>query len=137
MKNKLLIALFTIVQLATFNSFAQDKVTSIKGLENKEIVVDNDFAGASFTLIKENEGFYIVRKIFGSGVPVARTIKYKPVFESEGQINFSEPIENSKEENKEIESFVLKLVNDKPELYRNGKSLKIRKIRTLPNVKRN
>jgi hypothetical protein len=133
MKNALLIIFLFIAQFVSVSSFAQDKVNSIKDLENKEIVIDNGFAGASFTLIKENEDFYVIRKVFGSGVPIAGILKYKPKFESDVQISFSEPIGNRKLENKELEGFVLKLVNCKPELYRNGKILKIKEIKTIPN----
>ena len=54
---------------------------NIDKILNKEIVVDNNFAGESFTLFKENEKYRILRTIFGSGVPEVGKINFdiKPV----------------------------------------------------------
>lgn len=69
--------------------FAKDIQPSIQTLVNQEIVIQDNWAGQSITLIKEKDQYFILRKIFGSGVPVARTIKYRAVFDGENQLSFS------------------------------------------------
>jgi hypothetical protein len=55
-------------------------------------VVDNSWAGQSFTLVYEDDNYYIYRDIFGSGVLSIGKIKYSVIFNSEYKITFYEII---------------------------------------------
>ena len=113
--------------LISINLFAQEKREKIKDFENQQIILDNGFAGESMTLVKETRHFYVVRKIFGSGIPVVRTIKYKVKFASAYQIEFSEIInETGKLESPElIEYFKMSVLKGQLNLYLNGLKLEI------------
>lgn len=87
--------------------FAQDKKAKIKDYLHKEIMIEDNFAGQSITLIKENNDYLILRKFFGAGVNVAGSSKYVVVFNSEYQIAFSDPVESS----------VIKSIDDKREYF--------------------
>ena len=65
------------------NRIVPGKRAKIKDYLNREILIENDFAGQSITLIRENEDYFVLRKYFGSGVPVIGTAKYKVVFQSD------------------------------------------------------
>jgi len=66
-KTVLLVFLFS----ATFYVFPQN---NIYDLLNKEIIVHDTWAGQSFTLVQENDTYYVYRRIFGSGLPVIMTM---------------------------------------------------------------
>lgn len=74
---------------------AQDKRMKIKDFVDQEIRIDDNWAGQSITLIKENGEFFILRKFFGSGVPVIATSKYRVKFNNPYSISFSEELESS------------------------------------------
>ena len=105
MKSKVVLILITLI-CCTVTTSALDKRSKIKDYVNQEIWVYDNFAGQSMTLIKENKEYFILRKYFGSGVPVVASSKYKLVFNSDYQIVFSEIIEtthtNSTNDKKEM-----------------------------------
>jgi hypothetical protein len=72
--------------------YADDGKMTVDQLINKRIVVSDHWAGQGFILKKEKGEFVVVREIFGSGVPVMRTITYKAVKKSDYQVVFSEVI---------------------------------------------
>lgn len=59
---------------------AQEERTAIKDFLNQEIKIDDNFSGQSITLIKEEQDYFILRRYFGSGVPVIDSVKYKVTF---------------------------------------------------------
>ncbi len=61
---------FIFCILCTVTAVAQEKRTKIKDYLNQEILIVDNFAGQSITLVKENKDYFILRKYFGSGVPV-------------------------------------------------------------------
>ena len=80
---------FVFCILCTITAIAQDKRATIKDYLNQEILIVDSFAGQSVTLIKENKDYFILRKYFGSGIPVISSIKYKVVLLMHfGQVNF-------------------------------------------------
>jgi len=85
---------------------AQNKRPIIRDFLNQEIIIEDNFAGQSITLIKDNKDYFILRKFFGSGVPVTDSIKYKVTFNSDYQIAFS-VIEDKKTMNTNKEEFLL------------------------------
>jgi hypothetical protein len=91
MKNKITLLLIFLIY-CTLTSYSQDKRPKIKDYLNKEIIIKDNWAGQSITLIKEKNKYLILRKIFGSGVPVAGSFKYEVEFNSDYQIAF--PKEN-------------------------------------------
>ena len=94
MKIKLLLC-YIISLCFVFSTFAQEKRLTIKEYLNREILMYNNFAGESITLIKENSDYFILRKFFGSGVPVISSVKYKVIFNSNYQIAFTEIIDST------------------------------------------
>jgi len=89
MKVKFIILLLSVIP---FLSFADNSLT-FDSIIDKEIYIADGFAGQSITLIKELNEYFIVRKRFGSGVPVIATIKYAVEFCGRNQIHFSEVLE--------------------------------------------
>ena len=87
MKKKIIFLCFFLIYCSV-KTYTQDKRAKIKDYLNKEILIKDRFAGQSITLIKENNEYFILRKYFGSGVPVAGSVKYEVVFNSNYQIAF-------------------------------------------------
>ena len=84
------------------------------------MIVDS-FAGQTITLVNENKDYFILRKYFGSGVPVIGSIKYKVVFNSDYQIAFSEVIGTANANSvKSSENFLLCVEEKGISLYLNG-----------------
>ena len=107
--------------------FSQNRIFRII---NKEIVLHDNFAGQSITLVMENNNYYIYRNIFGSGIPVIGTIKYSVIFDSEYKITFSEIVsisENIRELYNENETFEI-FFRDEIRIYLNGIRLSINRI---------
>lgn len=98
-------------------NFSQDKRAKIKDYLNKEILIEDVFAGQSITLIKENKDYFILRKYFGSGVPVIDSVKYDVVFMSDYQIEFANKVTESI---KQTEKFRLCVEERGLTLYLNG-----------------
>ena len=112
------IALFLILQ--PIYSEEREKIFS---LLNREIIVEDNFAGQSFTFIKEGNDYFILRKIFGSGLPVIATIKYRANITSDYQIRFSKvekKEKKGKEQVKDEEFIVIIYEGNKFALYLNG-----------------
>ena len=121
MKRNLTLLLIFLLY-CTLAVYSQDKRPKIKDYLNKEIILKDNWAGQSITLIKENSKYLIIRKIFGSGVPVAGSIKYEVRFNSDYQIAF--PIENIQDPKKPSdykgEIFLLCSEDSGLSLYLNG-----------------
>ena len=112
---------FVFCILCTVTAIAQDKRAKIKDYLNQEIFVVDNFAGQSITLVKENNDYFILRKYFGSGVPVIDSVKYKVEFNSDYQIAFSEVIDASKVDlMKSDEKFILGVEDNGLGMYLNG-----------------
>lgn len=112
------IALFLILQ--PIYSEEREKIFS---LLNREIIVEDNFAGQSFTFVKEGNYYFVLRKIFGSGLPVIATIKYRANINSDYQIRFSKVEEvkkKGKEQIKDEEFIVTIYEGNKLALYLNG-----------------
>jgi hypothetical protein len=105
----------------SLSACTQDTRAIIKDYLNQEIRIEDNFSGESITLIKENKDYYILRKFFGSGVPVIGTTKYKVVFNSDYQIAFSEIVETSGENSigENNEEFLLIVEEEGLSLYLN------------------
>lgn len=84
-----LIVLISLISLVFFNEItaAENKnILTVDRIIGKNIILEDNFAGQSLTVLEENNRYFVLRKIFGSGVPVAASIKYNAVKESETQI---------------------------------------------------
>lgn len=94
MKTKITL-LFILPIFLSLSLYGQDKRARIKDYLNQELMIEDNFAGQSITLIKEKHDYFILRQFFGSGVPVLDSVKYKVVFKSDYMITFSEITEPS------------------------------------------
>ncbi|MDR0306537.1 MAG: hypothetical protein LBI42_06840 [Chitinispirillales bacterium] len=94
MKTKIVLC-FVFCILCAATTTARDSRAKIKDYLNQEILIIDNFAGQSITLIRENKDYFILRKYFGSGIPLIGSIKYEVVFNSNYQITFSEVIDSS------------------------------------------
>ncbi len=112
---------FIIILCCPLSACTEDPRPKIEDYLNKEIRIVDNFAGQSITLIKENNVYFIMRKIFGSGVPVIGSSKYKVVFNSDYQIAFSEIVDSSMDNslNNNKEEFILSVQDDGLNLYLN------------------
>jgi hypothetical protein len=123
---------FFIISLFSFNAiFACSQNNNIYNILNKEIVIHDNLAGQSFTLIYEDNNYYIYRDIFGSGVPSIGRIKYSVLFNSEYKITFYEIIsisENIKDRYNRNEIFEIYYRNEL-EIYLNGIKISINYIK--------
>ena len=114
--------------------YADDNRMTIDQLIYKRIVVSDNWAGQGFILKKEKGGFVVVREIFGSGVPVVRTITYQAVKKSDYQVVFSEvilikPAYRETTENPLQEEFILTVDEENNAvLYLNGLKVVIVRI---------
>ncbi len=127
MKAKVILC-FIFCILCTVTTVAQEKRAKIKDYLNQEILIVDNFAGQSITLLKENKDYFILRKYFGSGVPVIGSIKYKVIFNSDFQIAFSEVIDASSEDlRKHEENFILCAEKKGVYLYLNGLKIEIKR----------
>ena len=74
MRRRICLLLFLFTNI--FYAYSQNIENNIFDIINKEIVINNGFAGESITLVKEADNYYIYRRVFGSGVPYIGIIKY-------------------------------------------------------------
>lgn len=127
------IVLSFLIIFSIFNIKAQETRKEIKDYVDVEIFLDNGWAGESITLSKENRDYFILRKIFGSGVPVAGNFKYAVTFKSDFQIEFARIIEpkDIKPESPCDERFRMSIKNDEVAVYLNDLKL-VTKIKGLP-----
>jgi hypothetical protein len=127
-KDKMIEAIAAIEREWLQGGYLQNKIYSFI---NKEIVINDNLAGQSFTIVQENGNIYINRKIFGSGVPYIGTILYEAIIESEHKIKFYKIIamsENIKDEYNKNEIFELFIGND-IKIYINGMQLSINYVK--------
>lgn len=113
---------FTLLFFSIFGVVqAQDKRMKIKDFVDQEIRIDDNWAGQSITLIKEDGEFFIFRKFFGSGIPVIGTSKYRVKFNSPYSISFSEVLEFSENIHERLrsEEFELRMVENGFNLFLN------------------
>lgn len=123
MKQIILFLLLIMFGCEVFAQTHQDSRPKIKEYLDKEIRIFDRFAGQSIILVKEHKDYYIVRNIFGSGVPIVANAKYKVEFNSDYQITFSDIIGNSeteKDSKKSKEVFILSVAENGLNLYLNG-----------------
>ena len=126
MKAKIMFCVIFSV-LCAKTAISQDKRAEIKEFLNQEIIIADIFAGQSITLIRERDDYFIVRKFFGSGVPVIGSVKYKVEFKSNYKIAFSEIIETSNADlTNSNEIFILAVEESGISLYLNGLKISIR-----------
>jgi hypothetical protein len=126
LKNKIFLILIAINSISCL--YSQDNIYNIL---NKEIVIHDNFAGQSLTLVKEGNNYYIYRKIFGSGVPYIGVIKYNVIFDSEYKITISKIVtisENIKNEYSKKETIEIYYRNEL-EIYLNGMKISINYIK--------
>lgn len=131
--NRLFLLLLFIL-ISTFKASTQETRIEIKDYINVEFHLDNGWAGESITLIKEKKNYFIIRKIFGSGVAIVGTIKYSVTFNSDFQIDFSEISEATDyiSENLGKEKFRMSVDEGGVFIYLNGLKV-LTEIKTLPN----
>jgi hypothetical protein len=102
---------------------------NIYDLINKIIIINDNWAGQSFTFVIENGNYYIYRRINGSGVPYIGTIVYKAIIESDYKIKFYEIIDTSENIKNEYNNEIFELyINKEIRLYINGLQLNINYI---------
>jgi hypothetical protein len=114
--------ILTILLSITLPSHAQDTSPKIKDFINREILVSDSWTGQSFTLVKEKRDYFIIRKIFGSGIPVTSSFRYEVTFDSQYQIKFSEIVDTdlkNKEQNS-CEIYTLRIEENGLSLFLNG-----------------
>lgn len=132
---KRLFVLTTVILITSFTLVAQDSKKEIKDFVNIELQLDNGWAGESLTLIEEKKKFFIIRKIFGSGVSIAETYKYAVKFHSPSLIEFWEIVSHETNDGKDKpkdEKFKLSITKNEISIYLNGIKL-LTEIKTLPN----
>jgi len=96
---------------------------------NKIILINDNWAGQSFTFVNENGNYYIYRRINGSGVPYIGTIVYNAIIESDYKIKFFEIADISENIENEYNNEIFELyINKEIRLYINGLQLNINYI---------
>jgi hypothetical protein len=125
---KILLPAIILISLLCLN--LTDARIKIKDLLNKGIFVEDDFTGQSFTIVKENENYYVIREIFGSNEPVFCVIKYKAKLQSDQLLLFSEVIKTSRKIDLKDEDFMILIYGkDQITLFLNKLKVKISKIK--------
>jgi len=121
MKNKLFFLMFLF--FCTLPIFSQN---NIYGIIDRDIILNDNWAGQSMTLVKEDNDYYIYREIFGSGVSIIGTIKYNVIFNSDYKITFYEIIsisDNLVEMYNKNETFEIHSSDNGIRIYLNGMEL--------------
>lgn len=131
MKRILILAFLFFIN---FNLHADER-PQIYSLINKSIFVNNGWAGETFTLIKENNDFFIIRQKLRSGLPGGPIMKYQVNFYSDYQIRFSKIINSELKQKDSIpEEFILTITGkDKIELLLNGLEVVVKTSKTIPH----
>jgi hypothetical protein len=117
-----------IIFIGFSNIIYSQNNNDIYSIVDNEIIIKDNWAGQSLTLIKSCSNYYIIRKIFGSGVPVVGIIKYNIRFDSNYKITTLniESIPNNIIENyNSNEIFEIYYQNNKIEIYLNGLKIEI------------
>jgi hypothetical protein len=100
----------------------------LKTTINEELIIEDNWAGQSVTLIKQNRDYYIRHKIFGSGIPVIDSAKYEVEFTSAYQLTFSGGISRDTVLKDHRNDFLM-IVDDKGLcLYLNGLKVVTRQV---------
>jgi outer membrane lipoprotein-sorting protein len=127
MKSKCVLFLAASIFFAIATS-AQDKRAKIQDYINEELIIEDNWAGQSVTLIKQNKDYYIRHKIFGSGIPVIDSAKYEVEFTSAYQLTFSGGISRDIALKDHKNAFLM-IVDDKGLcLYLNGLKVVTRQV---------
>jgi len=126
---KRILIILAVLIVSTFNLYADDR-PKIYSLINKEIFISNNWAGETVTLVKENDKYFIIRKILRSGLPGGSILKYPVNFDSDYQIRFSKIISLDIDRKNTIsEKFILSIIDDgKIKLFLNGLEVVILRI---------
>jgi len=119
--NKILI-LFVAALFLTGPILSQETDKKIKDYVNIEIIIDNNLAGESLTLVKEKDNYFIIRKILGSGTEVIKTLKYAVDFKSDYRVDFSEIIK-PKDGNTDTGKFSMMVEENEVSVSLNGLSV--------------
>jgi hypothetical protein len=91
---------------------------------NKIIIINDNWAGQSFTFVIENGNYYIYRRINGSGVPYIGTIVYNAIIESDYKIKFYEIVNIPENIKNEYNNEIFELyINKEIRLFINGLQL--------------
>ena len=117
-----LILLFVITLFSSNLVTAQETKKNIKDYVDTEITIENNWAGESLTLVKEKDTYFVTRKIKGSGVEVAKTLKYAVDFKSAYRVDFSEVVE-PKDAKTDSEKFSIMVEGDEISVTLNGLSV--------------
>jgi hypothetical protein len=89
--------------ISVFILNAQD-ISNIYSLINKENFIETTWAGQSITLINENNKLFVIRKYFGSGIPVIYETKYEVQIYSENQVRFPDLVGSAFISKEELDS---------------------------------
>ena len=123
------VSVLAVIIAASINLYAADR-PRIYSLINKEIFLNNTFAGETITLVKENDDYFVIRQILRSGLPGGPTLKYEIEFYSDYQIRFSKIISseiNSKDSRSE--EFILSIIDEgNIEVFLNGLEIVVVRI---------
>lgn len=109
MKKILFILLLTTITMKLFSQENQ----LIPLILNKEIHIDNNWTGQSLTLIKENNNYFLLRKQFGSGVPIVAEYTYDIKYKTQKEIETGK---------------IIRIVPNNSALILTGKSLETSKL---------
>lgn len=121
--------IFTVVILISLSlsSLQADDRPTVYSLVGKPVVVSDGWAGQSFTLMREGAEYYILRDIFGSGLPVIDTLKYRVSFAGEYRILF--PIPAGSADNRDAPEFAMQIdENGAVRIFMNGIELVVNRI---------
>jgi len=114
---------FIILLIINTSVLTADDRPKIDSILNQAIIIKDGWAGQSIVLIKEMDRYFIIRRYFGSGVPVVATIKYEANITSDYQVRFSKIVETKGADMKENiqEEFILTIIEkNKIKLLLNG-----------------
>jgi len=106
-------------------SCVAEELSPLNSILNKEIFINDTWAGQSVTLKRENSRTYLVcHLVYGSGIPVTSAKLYTAEKQSDSQVRFSIPNNDS------IHYFILNALPDgKVRLFLDGYELKIKELR--------
>ena len=115
MRKFFLTAIFVLVPIITY----ADERIKIYSLLNKPILASTTFSGQSFTLMKDDTQYYIVRHYLPSGVSEGPKKKYSVEFKSNFQLRF--------DDSKTNETFIISIGdNNRIELFLNDLEVVLR-----------
>jgi len=80
------IPLLSIFLVIVSVAFSADPRPTIRSIAGREYIVEDHWAGQSFTIVEKGDGLEMVWKIFGSGVPVVSESRIPIIIKNEWQI---------------------------------------------------